>query len=634
MIKDVITKVVPANEDVSCFNFPVIYPDETIFSYVKRFVTANCLKTPIDVIGMIQKKDTTRMFTLHTDFGGIDFDKMFQFEDGTKFSSAMNIFLLLNLFMKKKSIKLYSDYKNPVHDIVAIRSCPLCDKEDLDKFGTTYYHLSHGIPGVTVCHKHGCPLKEHSWNESSVHMKFKGNPDLETILQPLPRAKEYASFVYNLLKLDWKGDLNIEDFVVILKRALLIEGDGVELISPISNSLYKAYSDIDMDLKNILAMTNNMNIAGALILLMGLFSNALEFDKAISDYRKSCVDVDAIRTLIESKGDYALDDLNCRDGKKLVLIRHNTCGRRFWRDIEMFQANPVRCPVCEKSIRTAESFRNEFESEFGERYKLVSEYKGAHEKIDVVFKENGQRISDKPFLVMQRLRWLDANPEEYQRVLKSGVIRDRKFDREMLYQYILSTYEEDDLFLSASLPAIPDKSLLLFKLCNEGKLHTISYGVFSIKRTRATDDEIVDARYIYREGNHIGFDVGDRLLSVIDPSFQPSEDHRCIIVNASRLVSYHKKTVRVGSIECAIYRSDKEITEENWKTFAVLYLYHHRNLCSVELDSEWTKRIAVWAINNGITIENVVDEMQVFSPQTKHALKKLVKEMKRCLEAE
>jgi hypothetical protein len=36
--------------------------------------------------------------------------------------------------------------------------CPACAKEDFEKYGTTYWHIEHQVPGISACSKHGCCL--------------------------------------------------------------------------------------------------------------------------------------------------------------------------------------------------------------------------------------------------------------------------------------------------------------------------------------------------------------------------------------------------------------------------------------------------------------------------------------------
>ncbi|MBE0354505.1 TniQ family protein [Pseudoalteromonas phenolica] len=39
------------------------------------------------------------------------------------------------------------------------KACPNCTQEDLDKFGSSYWHVQHQLSGIFSCYKHGCTLQ-------------------------------------------------------------------------------------------------------------------------------------------------------------------------------------------------------------------------------------------------------------------------------------------------------------------------------------------------------------------------------------------------------------------------------------------------------------------------------------------
>jgi len=45
-----------------------------------------------------------------------------------------------------------------LRDGVALRLCPQCIKDDVDKYGFSYWHRCHQLPGVQACHIHGSTL--------------------------------------------------------------------------------------------------------------------------------------------------------------------------------------------------------------------------------------------------------------------------------------------------------------------------------------------------------------------------------------------------------------------------------------------------------------------------------------------
>jgi hypothetical protein len=42
----------------------------------------------------------------------------------------------------------------------ALRFCPVCSASEVDAYGEAYWHRSHNLPAVRVCHQHGCALRE------------------------------------------------------------------------------------------------------------------------------------------------------------------------------------------------------------------------------------------------------------------------------------------------------------------------------------------------------------------------------------------------------------------------------------------------------------------------------------------
>lgn len=49
-----------------------------------------------------------------------------------------------------------------------LKACPHCIDEDVERYGWSYWHLSHQLPGVWVCHKHMCRLRVSSLKATGV----------------------------------------------------------------------------------------------------------------------------------------------------------------------------------------------------------------------------------------------------------------------------------------------------------------------------------------------------------------------------------------------------------------------------------------------------------------------------------
>lgn len=61
-----------------------------------------------------------------------------------------------------------------------LRYCPMCAKEDREKYGETYWHRIHQIEGIQICRKHGCYLCESKI--SMDRQKKAGFWDAETLI--------------------------------------------------------------------------------------------------------------------------------------------------------------------------------------------------------------------------------------------------------------------------------------------------------------------------------------------------------------------------------------------------------------------------------------------------------------------
>lgn len=62
-----------------------------------------------------------------------------------------------------------------IKTIKGYRYCPECVKSDENKVGEAYFHTSHQLQGVIVCHKHGCLLQEYNVEPSSKFVRLDIN---------------------------------------------------------------------------------------------------------------------------------------------------------------------------------------------------------------------------------------------------------------------------------------------------------------------------------------------------------------------------------------------------------------------------------------------------------------------------
>lgn len=152
--------------------FPTIYEDELMYSVCARFYWHSGFLTYRDVAGMLYQVRNARpsiefinnmapevrelllkqcsmetiihkhtMFPMYMRFYGMDRRKE-TFQALLKMDSNKNIF-------PRISYKENTRY---------LRYCPVCAKEDRERYGETYWHRSHQLYGNDICYRHECYL--------------------------------------------------------------------------------------------------------------------------------------------------------------------------------------------------------------------------------------------------------------------------------------------------------------------------------------------------------------------------------------------------------------------------------------------------------------------------------------------
>jgi len=153
---------------------PPIYPDELVYSWFCRYyVHSGCFthKMALDDLFLKRCHNPSKEFIGHLNsYAQEKIEQLYSMED-----------LILNHTMypqyarfvpleeKKKAIyHLGYDFCDPHYlftilprtkNELYLRYCPLCVKEDREKYGETYWHRKHQIRNVLTCSKHGCLLE-------------------------------------------------------------------------------------------------------------------------------------------------------------------------------------------------------------------------------------------------------------------------------------------------------------------------------------------------------------------------------------------------------------------------------------------------------------------------------------------
>lgn len=131
-----------------------------------------------------------------------------------------------------------------------MRTCPLCVQEDRERYGETYWHLSHQLQGIDVCHKHGCYLTDSQFQISankSMKLITAEEIEVENAVMGTVREIELAKYVIKVMR-----NINTypdKDIISLLNWAL-IEAEYVSkrgdhrFINALCNDFIKYYEDI------------------------------------------------------------------------------------------------------------------------------------------------------------------------------------------------------------------------------------------------------------------------------------------------------------------------------------------------------------------------------------------------------
>ncbi len=193
---------------------PEIYPDELVYSWFSRYyVHSGSLNHKMALQDLLQKRsdNPSREF-----LGNLNPDarekiqRLYPLEklvqEHTMFPQYARFLPLTN---RKKALKILSYESCDPHHLFSVlprtsedenlKYCPLCVREDRETYGEAYWHRSHQLRQVRVCHKHHCNLKS-----STIPAKSEGTYTLcpaeeyveETVGEGIdPRALEYTDYV-------------------------------------------------------------------------------------------------------------------------------------------------------------------------------------------------------------------------------------------------------------------------------------------------------------------------------------------------------------------------------------------------------------------------------------------------------
>lgn len=153
--------------------FPTPYPDENWYSVLCRYYVRSGYPKLQTVYWELfrQKHVFVSLYFINAGFYGL-FERLPQglfeprdiiyqnslFPYWARFAAPELSEKILNYFMEGENTSLSGQLKQWEPDMPALRYCPLCAKEDQEKYGELYWHNSHQIQLMPLCPFHFCTL--------------------------------------------------------------------------------------------------------------------------------------------------------------------------------------------------------------------------------------------------------------------------------------------------------------------------------------------------------------------------------------------------------------------------------------------------------------------------------------------
>lgn len=171
--------------------FPMIYPDELMYSFLARIkvhsgypsyiyaardlLEEGKIAVDIEFISPINKEVERLLLEQISMDALIKRHTMFPYY--ARFITVDRKKRAYNAFEKRSGNynNLLVLPKNNKGRIRCLRYCPICAKNDIDKYGETYWHRIHQLQGIEICSVHKCYLVE-----TDVEISSKKAPNLKT----------------------------------------------------------------------------------------------------------------------------------------------------------------------------------------------------------------------------------------------------------------------------------------------------------------------------------------------------------------------------------------------------------------------------------------------------------------------
>lgn len=343
------------------YNRLPLYPDEVLISYLNRLAKANSM-TLLELLDHFlysreKKHCHITSFDIRYNLNvlrNIDIEYLF---------IHSTLYPLYQYYRTKWQLRNICDHAlhtnnysmllgQPNGSFNKLRLCPACALEELEKYGEYYYHRSHQVKSVHVCHKHGTALKEINSKKSSCTttisqtaisdgLDFLNVPGVMLNLRT-PKELEYAIFIYKLLnRYESISQNDISTFINNLHSRYTT----AELLSFMrTNHTYELMST-RYDRWGVSRRRGNENIL-AILFEFG-YLPAANGDIKIYKNDKLKSEDDVLQEVIHEFADEFEASIQSETNK--VVLTHKKCGYSFSpKTVNEFLQYP-KCPMCDKN---------------------------------------------------------------------------------------------------------------------------------------------------------------------------------------------------------------------------------------------------------------------------------------------
>ena len=507
----------------------------------------------------------------------------------------------------------------PASVVDHLRHCPMCDAE------IPYVRTWHCIPGVTVCAKHNVPLVEHMTNPAGDVVRHE--------LTPGPMALEYATFTKALLEAQPKFFMQETLPALKTRIAAYEQKTGMHFLTQLeAMGLTRASAGIAYAIKYIEQSDNELPFEETLTALMVLYGTT---DALIADVTSESTKqrfLQTIKNRFELLSEY---------DERIVRLRCLDCGNEFPSTPHAVLTG-WGCPVEDASLTEQELFMQLFDA-VNDGYEIIGEYKYSQQAITIRELATGKTKQIKPdrfinfphagmmgkeplplevirkevekngnyILHAVSRRYLEimidvthktcgkrymlslrkfrrgtgcrfCNPV-HKRVRKISVPRRVRKEETDRIRAAVESFGEQPFFLD-DFEFINDKRFVanaVNRMARDGMIRHIGLGVYCTVSPSFT--EILDAKFVVRHGERRGF----RLLS-------PDKDIPAVVTMTPDK-AFNTQMFNLCDRKVRVIKSHIPVTEDNWKTLAVLFTLRHETLDGQEKEnlSKWMELMGI-----------------------------------------